>query len=298
MLVDIRIVFKRGEVMKKTKKEISEMIENQLLDVDFVSAIAGDRELTGEEQKQFDNLIKRKGDLVYSDLIYSLSYKRFAAKKAVDFWSEIIEHKKNLSKILKRNPGVVVATLDYLQNIYGSIEQPVVIPEKKIDDILNIAVKDSLTDLFDKTVFEFTLNYEVLQHKRRNSTFAMMIIDIDDFKKVNDHYGHQKGDYVLKIVASLIKKNTRETDTISRYGGDEFAVLLPETSSEGAAKIGNRLLRDVKETLKDFSITISIGVSDSGVDDKTISTSMIIEKTDSALYISKKNGKGLLTVYQ
>lgn len=287
----------RSQLMKKAKKEVLEMIESNFINVDFISGLAGDRNITELEIEQFNSLLKNKGNIVYSEIIYTLSHKRFIEEEAVQLWHEILKHKNSLTKLLGRNPGIVISVLDYLYNIYNKINKPVVIPEAKMESIINIAVKDGMTDLFDKSVFEYTLKYEISQHKRANSDFSLMIIDVDNFKSINDKFGHPKGDYVLKMISSLIRDHIRETDTPCRYGGDEFGILMPETRPEDAKIIGERLINSVKENLKKYNVTLSIGISNLGTASKTESASAILEKADSALYVSKENGKGQITVY-
>jgi diguanylate cyclase (GGDEF)-like protein len=123
------------------------------------------------------------------------------------------------------------------------------------------------------------------------------MVDIDNFKACNDTYGHLVGDVVLKGISDIMKENVREIDLISRYGGEEFALALPETSLEGARLVAERLRTKIKETVfraydESVKITVSIGISvypDNADDIKGIA-----EKADAAMYLAKKSGKDIV----
>ena len=130
------------------------------------------------------------------------------------------------------------------------------------------AIRDPLTGLYNRRyLFEFMQREHKLA-KRQPKTTSLLLLDIDHFKKINDTYGHNAGDAVLQSIALLLQEFTRETDLACRYGGEEFAVILPDTSIEGALNIGENMrqnVRDLRITHKlsqtaDY-ITISLGVA-------------------------------------
>ena len=134
--------------------------------------------------------------------------------------------------------------------------------------------------------------------KRQNKPLCAMMLDIDFFKKVNDTHGHAAGDEVLRTVAGIIKQALRESDIPSRYGGEEFAVLLPFTHIEEATVVGERLRKEVEaasitinaETAdeKEINVTISMGIAEY---DGKESGEALFERADKALYEAKKNGR-------
>ncbi len=158
-----------------------------------------------------------------------------------------------------------------------------------------MAVTDGLTLLYNHRYFVRRLNEEFKRAKRYNTDISYLMIDIDDFKKVNDTYGHQKGDIVLQKVARVIKKTVRETDVVGRYGGEEFAVVLPHTNKEDAFNLAQRIRKAVKNFKPDFFgeealITVSIGVStfpQNGVE----TVDELIRRADDRLYQAKHKGK-------
>jgi diguanylate cyclase (GGDEF)-like protein len=157
------------------------------------------------------------------------------------------------------------------------------------------ATVDEVTGLSNHRRFQEALNHEVVRTRRSGLPTALALVDLDDFKSINDTYGHQLGDAVLEAVAQVIRGACRATDEPARYGGDELAVVLPETDVAGAWTIGESIRRAVaalEVALPDgapLRVTISVGVSalEPGVGD----ASTLIEAADIALYDAKRSGK-------
>ena len=116
------------------------------------------------------------------------------------------------------------------------------------------------------------------------------MIDIDDFKKVNDEYGHQKGDNVLSDIGETTKRNIRQMDTAARYGGEELVVLMPNTNVDTAYEVAERIRREIEHSnIEKIQVTVSIGIAESS---KLADTpEKIVHAADEALYQAKKNGK-------
>ncbi|MDP2166748.1 MAG: sensor domain-containing diguanylate cyclase [Thermodesulfovibrionales bacterium] len=154
------------------------------------------------------------------------------------------------------------------------------------------AVTDGLTGLYHHKYFELRLKEEVERAKRYGHAICMIMIDIDHFKDVNDRYGHLEGDRVLEGIAAVLKKTTRLGDTASRYGGEEFAVILPHISKDNALATGERLRQAVEGT--DFGgirITVSAGISFFDGTDAGFDYRELIRQADNALYSAKRNGR-------
>jgi diguanylate cyclase (GGDEF)-like protein len=156
------------------------------------------------------------------------------------------------------------------------------------------AVTDELTGLANHGRFQALLNAEVEQVRRYHHPIGLIMLDIDDFKAVNDTYGHQQGDAVLRHVANVLRENSRDADSPARYGGEELSLILPHTDLEGAFAIAERI-REAVEGLRVartngggfLRITASLGVTSSTVGDKD----RLIADADSALYEAKRRGK-------
>ena len=166
--------------------------------------------------------------------------------------------------------------------------------EVKIDDyttmLETLSTTDSLTGLLNRMRFDELLHDEIQRAQRYSKDFSMLFIDLDKFKNINDTYGHQTGDQVLVEFSKLIRNNTREIDIVSRLGGEEFIIILPDTTAEKAAFLAEKLRQLVSE--HEFpavtKLTCSIGISSYQKDDTMQS---MIERADRAVYIAKNAGR-------
>ncbi len=164
-----------------------------------------------------------------------------------------------------------------------------------------MSVLDGLTGLYNRRQFEISLEQEYNRTKRHPADFSLAILDIDFFKKVNDTYGHQYGDYVLKTVADLLKQSFRKTDLLYRYGGEEMVIIMPETYIEGAVIPVQRLRSVVEEYDFEYNgikskATVSIGLTMNYQD--FTSSADILKSADDALYKAKESGRNRVVVHE
>ncbi len=161
---------------------------------------------------------------------------------------------------------------------------------------------DALTGLNNRGEFQRQLKEEVVRSRRYSRCFSLLLLDIDHFKTVNDGYGHQAGDEVLRVLAARLRGQTRPVDHAARYGGEEFVVILPETTNEGALALAERLRSTVADTAvavtegRTISVTISIGVATFPAD--AGSETALIAAADAALYAAKQGGRNRLSRYE
>ncbi len=155
---------------------------------------------------------------------------------------------------------------------------------------------DELTGLFNLRSFRKVLEEHIKEHVRLGKALSLMMADIDDFKRVNDTFGHQSGDKVLAEIATILKKSVRGCDFLARYGGEEFAVILPETGKRAALKVGQRILEEIenhsfksKEDEVIGNISITVGLATFPRDGKTYQK--LLSSSDKALYKGKDMGK-------
>jgi diguanylate cyclase len=158
--------------------------------------------------------------------------------------------------------------------------------------------KDPLTDLYSRSMMDVKLKEQFYLLKRYNLPFSLIMIDLDDFKHINDAYGHTAGDSVLKYIGQFIKSSLRQSDFPIRYGGDEFLIILPNTNIHKAYAVAEKLLKQVnnyqfKKQGSTFSVHLSIGIAQAQPND---TASSIIEKADNALYESKRLGKNTISL--
>jgi diguanylate cyclase (GGDEF)-like protein/PAS domain S-box-containing protein len=155
---------------------------------------------------------------------------------------------------------------------------------------------DPLTKVYNRLKFDEILQTEIERAKRYKTIFSLIMFDIDDFKKINDTYGHQIGDYVLKEIANLVKENIRATDFLARWGGEEFMVLAPHTNLTCAEKLAYKLKYVIENhNFKIGKITASFGVTEYKEGDTPNS---IIYRADESLYKAKNKGKNQVVVFK
>jgi len=222
-----------------------------------------------------------------------------------------ISYKENLVGILnldRKNSGDIYdpADIDML-NILSS-EAAIAIENARL---YTEAITDGLTALYNHRYFQLRINEEVERAKRYRHPVSLLMIDIDDFKDFNDHYGHQAGNEILRSIGEIIKSNTRIVDIQARYGGEEFAIILPETTSGkeamvaperlrqyigGAIVVAERIKKRMEESKltyedKELGITVSIGVACFDGMDQEKTKDDLIREADEALYKAKALGK-------
>ena len=159
-----------------------------------------------------------------------------------------------------------------------------------------MSVKDSLTDSFNHRYFQETLYRELTRHERSGQSLTLLMIDIDDFKKINDRWGHPVGDLVLRGLVEELLKGVREMDTVARYGGEEFAVILPETGPDKGYVVADRLRARVASRLfvspeLSHPLTVSISIGLATFPEDANAKRSLIERADQALYQAKRSGK-------
>ena len=154
-----------------------------------------------------------------------------------------------------------------------------------------LAQNDGLTEIANRRFFLEILETEYKRSLRYKRAFTLAYFDLDNFKQINDRFGHQTGDKLLKLVAQASQKQIRQFDTIARMGGDEFALLLPETNYENAKQVLDRLHQHLMEAIEAYSPTISFSVG--AVTFLTLPNSLdeILETVDNLMYEVKKSGK-------
>lgn len=161
---------------------------------------------------------------------------------------------------------------------------------KIFENTLFKAHTDTLTSLWNYGYFQYKLDEELMKAKNQNYKLSVIMLDIDDFKKFNDTFGHQAGDKVLTTLASLLRDNSRKIDIAARYGGEEFALILPYATKREAQIIGERIRKSVETTqTHNTYITVSIGIS--SFDEDATAKNELIQKADLALYKAKREGK-------
>ncbi len=166
--------------------------------------------------------------------------------------------------------------------------------------LLEMNTKDGLTGAYNRRFLETQLCKEMERAKRYKRPISVLMLDIDHFKKVNDTYGHQCGDLVLKTISSVVQSCIRKTDFFARYGGEEFCCILPETKPESAVILAERIRKGISKKVvkckkEPIKVTVSLGVA--GATEIIDSPDRLLKKADDALYKAKETGRNRVVVF-
>ncbi|HEX9022142.1 MAG TPA: diguanylate cyclase, partial [Nitrospirota bacterium] len=198
--------------------------------------------------------------------------------------------------------------LDEKGNVSHTIEYMRVVTDRKksedekqrlIEELEHLSRTDGLTGLMNRRALTDSLAYEIDRADRYGSELSLVLCDIDSFKEINDNYGHDMGDRALQTISATLKTILRQTDIAGRHGGDEFMLILPETSVKGAENLAHKILEAVRGTElrardgRPVRLSMSIGVSnlEAGID----TTDSFIKRTDDAMYASKQGGRNRIS---
>ncbi len=167
----------------------------------------------------------------------------------------------------------------------------------------SLALTDGLTGLFNRRYFDNLLLRELKRALRYKKVFSIILIDIDHFKQVNDDYGHLMGDEVLRKISRVVAVNVRSVDSVARYGGEELAVVLPETGEKAALEVAERLRKKIAEsTYTQEGVTIkrtaSLGVATLDTDAEPVGPEELMKRADQALYQGKLNGRNQVRLWK
>lgn len=166
----------------------------------------------------------------------------------------------------------------------------------KAGEYEQLSVTDPLTGLLNRRYLEERIAEEIVRSKRHRFSLSLMMLDVDDFKSYNDSYGHPAGDTALRTVAEILKETLRGADVAARYGGEEFAILLPQTSSEEAAQIGERIRKRIERTeFPQRRVTVSIGIA--SCSNEVDTPRDLISAADVALYAAKNHGRNNVQIF-
>ncbi|WP_321366939.1 diguanylate cyclase [uncultured Desulfuromusa sp.] len=170
------------------------------------------------------------------------------------------------------------------------------------EQLQKMALTDPLTKLGNRATFDMSIKQAAACSQRSGVPYSLLMIDLDHFKKFNDSYGHQAGDSVLRLVADAIRNSARNADICCRYGGEEFAVILPDTKGNNAEVLAARIHKQVakvscKQPSGRMPITVSIGISCANRS-SNIHPAQLIEEADQALYQAKKHGRNRTEIWQ
>ena len=265
------------------------------IDFDFVVEEAGERPMSLAKRALHQQVRNARGQRFYADLLFALVHQSYGASEAESLWYDLLKHRDRLEAQLGRRVGVAVAAVDLLSNIRRRLERPTLVPEADLAETTKAATHDPLTGLWDRGTFQVFIEHEMRRAQRTRQPMSLIMIDVDQFKAYNDTNGHPAGDRALQKLATVLGDEIRGIDLLSRYGGEEFALVAPATSKLQAVQLAQRIRRRFRRSFAREGLTVSLGVA--SLADDANSVRSLIQAADEALYHSKHTGRDRVSAF-
>lgn len=264
--------------------------------MNLIRCLAGDCPVSHEERCELELLKNSLGEAFYTELIFSLIYKRMPSGAARTKWNEILAHKKYMKDHLHRDVGIQVATMDFFLSID---EEKLLLLMIEEETFLHLGLRedlDTFTGLLLEPSFMGTLVRELKRSKRYRKPLSLLAVDIDNLSAINESCGQTFGDFVIRQTAHLIRENVRGTDTAGKSENCNFLVVLPECPVQSAHPLAERLRAAVaanpflfKEGDPPVPVTVSIGIA--GFPRNAPDGRELVDAASAVLFRAKELGK-------
>lgn len=244
------------------------------------------------------NLITKRQSIAeadaYINAMNTLTGQEYDKQTAKQLWDDIHEHWLHLNAYLNREVSFYVAALDYFDLKADKIEQYIFVEQNRFNRLLELSTLDGMTQLYNHRTFVMLLECQVDFCRRKKHPLCLLMADIDNFKSINDSNGHLHGDGVLVKIAQLLTQSLRSMDIAGRYGGEEFAIIFPETTLDDARDIAERI-RQLIEHAFQGKAPISMGLADFPRCGNNATA--LFQAADQSLYRAKTSGKNQLQCF-
>ena len=260
------------------------------------------------ESKNDDSFIKRVNKLyttagveVLLTVFRLLAGIDIAPEKCALHWEKTQMHKQKLAEILGRNVDITTALCDYLQSATRFLSHPRLIEASQYETVIHETMNDKLTGLFNRPYFDEAFNQQVALANRYKEDFTILFLDIDNFKEVNDTYGHLAGDAALQEIAAVILREKRDSDIAARFGGEEFVLLMTHTDNVSALIFAERLRKQVEllEIIyRDQRIKLTVSGGIASFPFNSDDPKQLLQMADSAVYLAKGAGKNTISLFK
>ena len=267
----------------------------------LVALLAAERTDGAKLIQRLRQLRRLEGEAICSAMLHLLTHLELPEDEAEQLLVELDGHRREVGASLGRDPGLRVAAVDYLSNVRGLLHNPTIVELDDLETTERSAVTDSLTGLHNRRYFDSALDIETRRSMRYGLVLSLLLLDLDLFKPINDLHGHRFGDLVLTRVGEILQRAVRDSDLACRFGGEEFAVILPETGRLGAFSLAERVRQRVQRGFDEpfeglqLELSVSGGVATFPVDGGNAES--LIEGADRAMYLAKKAGRNRIVLY-
>jgi diguanylate cyclase (GGDEF)-like protein len=267
-----------------------------------IAALEHPSEAMTSWRKRVAELERRHGAEVYRILFYTVAHLDFSPAVAKTHWKKLLEIWRELDRRTGAELDLRVAALHYFLQIQKKLKNPAVVEIKFLKKAEDSVVVDELTRIYNYRYFQHRIEQEMKRVRRYDRGLSLLMIDVDDFKWFNDRNGHLTGNQTLRRLARVLVSCVREVDVVCRYGGEEFAVILPTTLKSGALTVAEKMRLKVESARfpgenkqPKGKLTVSIGVATAPTDAGDIEA--LIERADAALYRAKARGKNRVEAF-
>lgn len=250
---------------------------------------------------QVNELALKVGIVVLKRLFNLLVGIDLTLDECTKHWESSLIHRQDMIGRLGRNVDLTISLADYFQQINTHLSSPRIIESKQYQEIIRKTITDKLTGLFNRRYFDEAYEQQVAVTSRYRENFTVLFLDIDNFKLINDRFGHRAGDQVLQEVAEVISAEKRDSDVAARYGGEEFVLLLTHTDSNKAFVFAERLRRKIEKydfILKEQTITVTISGGIASYPFNSTDPAKLLQMADKAMYLSKGAGKNRISLFR
>lgn len=271
--------------------------EQQLMERLFVGDL-----LRQDVVQQVQELERVDGLVVYADLMHLLSHLRFEPEQAKEHWLGILTQQQMMEQRLDSPVELRLALLRYFTQIHPTLVNPKIIEARAFEQTQTSVYTDELTGVRNYRFFLESLRQEVLRSNQYGAPFSLIMMDVDFFKRYNDYNGHESGNAALAQVGNILTENVRAVDAVSRYGGEEFAIITPATEKCGAEQTAQRIRSAVACSEFPSSngstgtrLTASFGVATYPGD--AANEKDLVQNADHALYLAKGAGRNRVCMF-
>ncbi len=262
-----------------------------------LSDLVDSSDLGSEEfRSRLGELESEHGGLVYAQLLALLCHLRFEPREAEHHWGRLLEHHRRLEERWGSPLDLRVSLASYFIDVHPRLENPTLIERRQLEQTRAFAYRDELTGLRNYRFFELYLFHEIDRSRQYAWPLSLILLDVDDFKPYNDRHGHSAGNEALATLGRLVAEACRKVDIAARFGGEEFAIIVPATPKVGAEVVAERARQSIAaHRWRTGSLTISAGIATFPGD--AADGEQLIRRADEALYVAKARGKNRVKLY-